>query len=44
LQKNDFISSLRSSIVAIVVLLLVFAFAQQPFSLLQQQEEAIAHQ
>jgi hypothetical protein len=44
LQKNDFISSLRSSIVAIVVLLLVFAFAQQPFSLLQQQEEAIAQQ
>jgi hypothetical protein len=45
LQANDFISSLRSSIVvAIVVLLLVFAFAQQPFSLLQQKEEALAQQ
>jgi len=44
LQINDFISSLRSSIVAIVLLLLVFASAQQPFSLLQQQEAIAQHQ
>jgi hypothetical protein len=46
LQSNNFTLSQRSSIVAVavVVLLLVFAYAQQPFSLLQQQREAIAQQ
>ena len=44
LQIKNFISSLRSSIVAIVLLLLVFASAHQPFSLLQQAQEAIAQQ
>jgi hypothetical protein len=38
LQINDFISSLRSSIVATVLMLLVFASAQRPFGLVQQQE------
>jgi hypothetical protein len=37
LQKNDFISSLRISAVA-VILLFVFAAAQQPFSILLQEE------
>ena len=44
LQIKNFISSLRSSIVAIILLLLVFASAQLPFSLLQQAQEAIAQQ
>jgi hypothetical protein len=48
LQSNNFtLSQRRSSIVAavaVVVLLLVFGHAQQPFSLLQQQREAIAQQ
>jgi hypothetical protein len=45
LQDNDFISSLRTSTVAAVILLFVFSSAQQPFSLLQQhQQEAIAQQ
>ena len=46
LQTNDFILSLRSSIVAtVLLLLLVFASAQRPFGLVQQQQqEAIAQQ
>jgi hypothetical protein len=48
LQSNNFtLSQRRSSIVAavaVLVLLLVFAHAQQPFSVLQQQGEAIAQQ
>jgi hypothetical protein len=48
LQSNNFtLSQRRSSIIAavgVVVLFLVFAYAQQPFSLLQQQREAIAQQ
>lgn len=48
MQSNNFtLSQRRSSIiaaVAVVVLFLVFAYAQQPFSLLQQQREAIAQQ
>lgn len=49
MQSNNFtLSPRRSSIVAavaVLVLLLVFAYAQQqPFSLLQQQGEAIAQQ
>lgn len=48
LQSNNFtLSQRRSSIiaaVAVVVLFLVFVYAQQPFSLLQQQREAIAQQ
>lgn len=48
MQSNNFtLSQRRSSIiaaVAVVVLFLVFAYAQQPFSLLQQQKEAIAQQ
>ena len=46
MQSNNFTLSQRSSTVAVavVVLLLVFAYAQQPFSLLQQQREAIAQQ
>jgi PsbP len=45
LQKNDFISSLRISVVVAVILLFVFSSAQQPFSLLQQhRQEAMAQQ
>jgi hypothetical protein len=45
LQKNDFISSLRISVVVAVILLFVFSSAQQPFSLLQQhRQESMAQQ
>ncbi|HEU4445775.1 MAG TPA: hypothetical protein VFR94_13960, partial [Nitrososphaeraceae archaeon] len=47
MQSTNFTLSPRSSIVAavaVVVLLLVFAHAQQPFSPLQQQREVIAQQ
>jgi hypothetical protein len=45
LQKNDFISSLRNSIVAAVILLFMLTSAQLPVSILQQQQqEAIAQQ
>jgi PsbP-like protein len=45
LQKNDFISSLRISIVAAVILSFMFTSAQQPVGILQQQaQEAIAQQ
>ena len=45
MQKNDFISSLRNSIVAAVILLFMLTSAQLPVSILQQQQqEAIAQQ
>jgi hypothetical protein len=45
LKLDDFTLPQRGSIVVAIVLLLVFAYARQPFSLLQeQQKEAIAQQ